>query len=112
MEDYMAERNAMPVYGNVAHTTFTYDSVNNVTHFVQAPDITSSVSYTVNGNLQKPSIYRSISADSFSIQYPKNNIEWKSDVPFITNNIYTAVKLVGNKNWVVSHSEAPFVLTQ
>jgi len=27
-------------------------------------------------------------------------------------NIYTAVKLVGNKNWVVSHSEAPFVLTQ
>ena len=112
MEDYMAERNAMPVYGNVAHTTFTYDSVNNVTHFVQAPDVTSSVSYTVNGNLQKPSIYRSISADSFSIQYPKNNIEWKSDVPFITNNIYTAVKLVGNKNWVVSHSEAPFVLTQ
>lgn len=112
MEDYMAERNAMPVYGNVAHTKFTYDSANDVTHFAQRPDVTNGVFYTVNNDLKRPIVYRSINADSFNIQYPKNNIEWKSDVPFLTNNIHTAVKLIGNTSWVISHREAPFSITQ
>lgn len=112
MEDYMAERNVMPVYGNIAHATFTYDSANNIARFVQTPDVTNSVSYTINNNLRRPVVYRSISSDSFSIQYPKNNIEWKSDIAFVTNNLNTTVKLIGNDTWVIDHRAPQYAITQ
>ncbi|HEX5155380.1 MAG TPA: D-alanyl-D-alanine carboxypeptidase [Parafilimonas sp.] len=115
MDDYMAERNPMPIYGNIAHTTFTYDSAAGITtssfHFSQTPDITKGVSYTVNPDLKKPAVFRSTDVDSFSIAYPLNNINWQNDVPFTTHGINTAVHLLGNEGWVISHNPPALPLT-
>ncbi|MFT4155948.1 D-alanyl-D-alanine carboxypeptidase/D-alanyl-D-alanine-endopeptidase [Parafilimonas sp.] len=98
---YMAERSPMPIYGNVAHTIFTYDSITQQIHFVQTPDVTGGTSYKLNTELKSPSVIRMINADSFNIEYPLQNSNWTDEVPFITNGLSTAAKLLGNKSWTI-----------
>ncbi len=93
----------MPVYGNIAHTQFTYDGS---LHFSQEPNVTSGVAYTINPVVKRPVILRSLNTDSFNIQYSLQTSSWKDDVTFVTNELNTAVKLIGNKNWVINNMPA------
>lgn len=101
---YMAERSPMPVYGNVAHTTFTLDSLTQQAHFSQIPVVTGGVSYHINPNLKRPSVVRMLNSDSFNIDYPVQNINWTDEVPFITNGIHSTVKIIGNNKWTINNN--------
>jgi len=104
MGDYMAERSPMPVYGNIAKTEFTYDSITKALHFSQTPDVTIGVSYRFNPKLKTPAVLRMINSDSFSIQYPAQNSSWSDYVPFVTNGLNATVQLIGNKSWTVNNN--------
>ena len=112
---YMAERSAVPLYGNIVKTEFTkYLSVNqhsrpdSFLHYnlqILQPKIPGlSISYKLDNSLKKVAIKRKQNENSFDVSFPDNEFSFQKDIPFVTNGIKIALEML--------HSTYPFIQEQ
>jgi serine-type D-Ala-D-Ala carboxypeptidase/endopeptidase (penicillin-binding protein 4) len=88
-DDYMPERGAFPVYGNLIR--WIYDTVS--TSFYTIPDINWPVRFSPDSSKQGFSVRRDVHDNAFEITTGKGRVR-EQDVPFITDNLTGAANLL------------------
>lgn len=88
-DDYMPERSAFPVYGNLIR--WIYDTVS--TSFYSIPDIDWPVRFSPDSSKQGFSVHRDVHSNEFEITEGRSKI-LEQDVPFITENLAGAATLL------------------
>jgi D-alanyl-D-alanine carboxypeptidase/D-alanyl-D-alanine-endopeptidase (penicillin-binding protein 4) len=98
--DYMAERGALPVYGNVIKWIQSKDTSDKavltdrqIISVFSEPEINWPVSFNAETNDTFFHVERKITENSFTINEGKENFQEK-EVPFITNGIQSALELL------------------
>ena len=99
-DDYMAERNAFPVYGNVFKTEFNKHKL----EILQPQLLTVSVVNKVDNSLERVIIKRKQSENGFEVSFPDKDFSFQKDIPFVTNGITTTLEIL--------HSTFPFIQPQ
>jgi serine-type D-Ala-D-Ala carboxypeptidase/endopeptidase (penicillin-binding protein 4) len=88
-DDYMSERSALPVYGNLIR--WIYDTVS--ASFYSIPDINWPVRFSPDSSKQGFSVRRDFHANAFEITEGKGRVR-EQDVPFITEDVSSAATLL------------------
>jgi D-alanyl-D-alanine carboxypeptidase/D-alanyl-D-alanine-endopeptidase (penicillin-binding protein 4) len=88
-DDYMPERSALPVYGNLIR--WIYDTV--AGSFYTIPDIDWPVRFSPDSSKQGFSVHRDFHNNAFEITEGKGKV-LEEDVPFITNGLASAALLL------------------
>jgi D-alanyl-D-alanine carboxypeptidase/D-alanyl-D-alanine-endopeptidase (penicillin-binding protein 4) len=88
-DDYMPERSAFPVYGNLIR--WIYDTVS--TSFYSIPDIDWPVRFSPDSSKQGFSVRRDVHSNEFQITEGRSKI-LEQDVPFITEDLAGAATLL------------------
>jgi D-alanyl-D-alanine carboxypeptidase/D-alanyl-D-alanine-endopeptidase (penicillin-binding protein 4) len=88
-DDYMSERSALPVYGNLIR--WIYDTVS--ASFYSIPDINWPVRFSPDSSKQGFSVHRDFHANAFEITEGKGRVR-EQDVPFITEDLASAATLL------------------
>ena len=106
-DDYMPERSALPVYGNLIR--WIYDTV--AGSFYTIPDIDWPVRFSPDSSKQGFSVHRDFHDNAFEITEGKGSVR-EQDVPFITGGLTSAALLlkdtVGRPVGIRSHiQQAP-----
>ncbi len=88
-DDYMSERSALPVYGNLIR--WIYDTVS--ASFYSIPDINWPVRFSPDSSKQGFSVHRDFHVNAFEITEGKGRVR-EQDVPFITEDLASAATLL------------------
>lgn len=116
LDDYMVERSPMPVYDNMVTVNYTrYDYAAEMEKvrspaglvakysFDTNPDVQAGVRFLEDSAAKGVVIHRSMESDSFTITFPNRPVSGQQRVPFVTNGLTAAARLLGNESWSVHH---------
>lgn len=118
-DGYMAERNAFPLHGNTMkvyfrHLKTLYPGDHTDNNFLQQlkvlePDIPGiSITYKIDTTLEKAIITRNISDNNLEVQFPDKDFSFEKNIPFVTNGISTAIKILQLSFPNILSPESPF----
>jgi serine-type D-Ala-D-Ala carboxypeptidase/endopeptidase (penicillin-binding protein 4) len=88
-DDYMSERSAFPVYGNLIR--WVYDTVS--ASFYSIPDIDWPVRFSPDSSRKGFSVRRDVHGNAFEITEGRGKVH-EQDVPFITEDLVSAATLL------------------
>ncbi len=120
-DSYMAERNALPVYGNVIKVEFNkynvisqHDPSDSLLYYkleVVQPKISNiSILYKFDNSSERVVIKRKQNENSFDVNFPDGTFSFKKDIPFVTNNIKTALQILHYAYPWVDSMNSPFMI--
>lgn len=116
-DDYMAERNSLPVYGNLLDiyiNSFPPQYTDKFIIFsgikIQPIFFRSSILYTADSTLKIASAKRKEYENIFKVNSPHNEFAIHKKIPFITNGISSSLKILHNKYPIIDSTPHQFYI--
>ena len=104
-DDYMAERNSLPIYGNTMRVELEKNKIviQHDANMLSSTSIINYIHYYPDNKLAKPLIIRQLNENNFDVYFNNKEISLKTEIPFVTNGISTALRALHRKYpWIDS----------